>query len=346
MTILVTGAAGFIGSAVCKRLLRDGHVVAGIDSLVTTYEPQLKLARLQNVENFAQTRISSGASAVKFAFTKLDLADRVDLSKYFAELKPTRVINLAAHAGVRRSIEDPLPYIDSNIVGFTNLLECCRHYPVEHLVYASSSSVYGANTNLPFSVHNPADHPLSLYAATKRANELLAHTYSHLFKLPATGLRFFTVYGPWGRPDMALFLFTKAMLAGEHINIFNNGEHQRDFTYIDDIVDGIVKVVAKPPVGNSAWSGKQPDIGTSRAPWRIYNIGNNNPVSLLEYVAALEAALGMTAKKNMLPLQPGDVPATWSDISDLVVDVGYAAHTPVREGVAKFVAWYRDYYGV
>ena len=333
--ILVTGAAGFIGSHLSIRLLERGDEVVGLDNLNDYYDVSLKEARLARFSDHEN-----------FRFVKMDLSDREGMEKLFAEEKFDKVVNLAAQAGVRYSLENPHAYIDSNIVGFTNILEGCRHNKVKHLVYASSSSVYGANETMPFSVHDNVDHPLSLYAASKKANELMAHTYSHLYGLPTTGLRFFTVYGPWGRPDMALFLFTKAMLEGKPIDVFNHGKMQRDFTYIDDIVEGIVRVLDNTAAGNPEWSGKNPDPATSKAPWRAYNIGNSSPVELMDYIGAIEKALGMEAKKNFLPLQDGDVPATYADVEDLVRDVGYRPSTPVEEGVERFVAWYREHYQV
>ncbi len=339
MKVLVTGVAGFIGSHVALRLLARGDDVVGLDNLNDYYAVSLKEARLRRVENAACENPSG-----QFSFIKMDIADRSGTEQLFRDGKLDRVVHLAAQAGVRYSIENPHAYIDSNIVGFTNILEGCRHNKVDHLVYASSSSVYGANESLPFSVHDNIDHPLSLYAASKKANELMAHTYSHLYELPTTGLRFFTVYGPWGRPDMALFLFTRAILAGEPINVFNYGKHKRDFTYIDDIVEGIVRTLDSTANPNPHWDGKNPDPGTSAAPWRVYNIGNNNPVDLDDYIAAIEAALGMKAEKNLLPLQPGDVPDTFADVDALVEDVGYKPETDVRTGIARFVEWYKDYY--
>ncbi|MDX8408958.1 MAG: NAD-dependent epimerase [Mariprofundales bacterium] len=333
--VLVTGAAGFIGSHVCIRLLARGDTVVGLDNLNDYYDVSLKEARLARFYDHAQ-----------FRFVKTDLADRVGMETLFAEEKFDRVINLAAQAGVRYSLENPHAYIESNIVGFTNILEGCRHHDVRHLVYASSSSVYGANENMPFSVHDNVDHPLSLYAASKKANELMAHTYSHLYGLATTGLRFFTVYGPWGRPDMALFLFTRAMLENRPIDVFNHGKMQRDFTYVDDIVEGVIRVLDHTATQNTAWSGASPDPGTSKAPWRIYNIGNANPVNLMDYIAAIEKALGITAKKNFLPMQDGDVPATYADVQALIDDVGYRPNTTVEDGVARFVAWYREFYGL
>ena len=329
--LLVTGAAGFIGYHLCDRLLREGCRVVGVDDLNAYYDPRLKLARLARLEG-----------RPGFSFEKLDIADRAAVPGLFRAARPAVVVNLAAQAGVRYSLENPHAYVDANLVGFTNILEGCRHHGVRHLVYASSSSVYGANTRMPFSVHDNVDHPVSLYAATKKANELMAHTYSHLFGLPTTGLRFFTVYGPWGRPDMALFLFTRAILAGEAIKVFNHGRMRRDFTYIDDIVEGVRRVMDRVPGGDPAWSGDAPDPGTSRAPYRLYNIGNNNPVELMHLIGALEAALGRRAEKLMLPIQPGDVPATFADVDDLQCDVGFRPATPIREGVGRFVAWYRE----
>ncbi len=333
--ILVTGAAGFIGSHLCIRLLERGDEVVGLDNLNDYYEVSLKKARLARFSDHEN-----------FSLVKMDLSDREGMEALFAEEKFDKVVNLAAQAGVRYSIENPQAYIDSNIVGFTNIIEGCRHTSVKHLVYASSSSVYGANETMPFSVHDNVDHPLSLYAASKKANELMAHTYSNLFDLPTTGLRFFTVYGPWGRPDMALFLFTKAILEGKAINVFNHGKMRRDFTYVDDIVEGVIRVLDKTATANPEWTGKAPDPGTSKAPWRVYNIGNSSPVELMDYVGAIEKALGMEAKKNFMPLQDGDVPATYANVDDLVREVGYKPDTPVEEGVAKFVAWYREYYSV
>lgn len=333
MKILITGSAGFIGSALALRLLERGDTVVGIDNHNDYYDPLLKEARLARF-----------ASHSNYTHLRLDLADRKGIEACFAQHKPQRVVNLAAQAGVRYSIENPLAYIDSNIVGFAHILEGCRHHGVEHLVYASSSSVYGANTTMPFSVHHNVDHPLSLYAASKKSNELMAHTYSHLYNLPITGLRFFTVYGPWGRPDMALFKFTKAILAEERIPVFNYGKHRRDFTYVDDIVEGVIRVLDRPAIPDSTWDSTKPDAGTSTAPWRVYNIGNNSPVELMDYIAALEQALGKKAEMDLLPLQPGDVPDTYADVSDLVEQFDYKPATPVERGIANFVAWYRDYF--
>jgi UDP-glucuronate 4-epimerase len=334
-TILITGAAGFIGSALVLRLLERGDSVVGIDNHNDYYDPAIKEARL-----------ARHARHPRYTHLRIDIADRKAMEAAFAAHRPQGVVNLAAQAGVRYSIENPLAYIDSNLVGFGHILEGCRHHGIGHLVYASSSSVYGANTTMPFSVHDNVDHPLSLYAASKKANELMAHTYSHLYGLPTTGLRFFTVYGPWGRPDMALFKFTKAILAGEKIPVFNHGRHRRDFTYIDDIVEGVIRVLDKPAAPNPAWSGARPDPGTSLAPWRVYNIGNNRPVELMDYIAALEKALGRRAEMEMLPLQPGDVPDTYADVADLEREFGYKPATPVERGVAAFVDWYRGFHGL
>ena len=332
--ILVTGAAGFIGSHLSIRLLERGDEVVGLDNLNDYYAVSLKEARLARFSDHEN-----------FRFVKMELSDREGMERLFSEEKFDKVVNLAAQAGVRYSLENPHAYIDSNIVGFTNVLEGCRHNKVKHLAYASSSSVYGANETMPFSVHDNVDHPLSLYAASKKANELMAHTYSHLYDLPTTGLRFFTVYGPWGRPDMALFLFTRAILEGKPIDVFNHGNMTRDFTYIDDIVEGVIRVLDNTAEINPEWSGKKPDPGTSKSPWRVYNIGNSSPVSLMDYIGALEKALDMKAEKNFLPLQPGDVPNTYADVMDLERDVNYRPNTPVEEGVAKFVKWYLQYNG-
>ncbi|MGI0115181.1 NAD-dependent epimerase [Zooshikella sp. RANM57] len=338
MKVLVTGAAGFIGSHVSIQLLARGDEVVGLDNLNDYYDVTLKEARLAHVR--------SKPGAENFSFIKMELADKEGIEQLFATEKFDKVINLAAQAGVRYSLENPHAYVDSNIVGFMNILEGCRHHHVKHLVYASSSSVYGANENMPFSVHHNVDHPLSLYAASKKANELMAHTYSHLYRLPTTGLRFFTVYGPWGRPDMALFLFTKAILEGKTIDVFNYGKHRRDFTYVDDIVEGVIRTLDNVAQPNESWSGKQPDPGTSNAPWRVYNIGNNQPVELSTYIETLENALGKKAQMNLLPLQPGDVPDTYADVDDLVNDVGYKPNTTVETGIKRFVEWYRDFYQV
>lgn len=334
-TWLVTGVAGFIGMHTSLRLLARGDHVIGLDNLNDYYDITLKHARLARLQSFAN-----------FCFHPLDIADRDTLQALFLQVKPERVIHLAAQAGVRYSLTNPHDYIDSNLQGFTNILEGCRHNDVRHLVYASSSSVYGGNTTLPFSEHHNIDHPISLYAATKKANELMAHTYSHLFGLPTTGLRFFTVYGPWGRPDMALFLFTKAILGGEPIDIFNNGNMVRDFTFVDDIVEGVIRVADKPATSSPVFDSANPDPATSNAPYRVFNIGNNQPTPLMDYIQALESALGITAKKNCLPMQPGDVPATAANIDELVAWVGFKPNTTVQQGVARFVDWYRNYYKV
>lgn len=343
MKILVTGAAGFIGSHVCLKLLERGDDVIGLDNLNNYYSVKLKEARLERIRDFCKSTIANNTTCGDFEFVKMDLADRSVMETLFKESKFDKVINLAAQAGVRYSIENPHAYIDSNIVGFLNILEGCRHNNVQHLVYASSSSVYGANESMPFSVHDNVDHPLSLYAASKKSNELMAHTYSNLYNLPTTGLRFFTVYGPWGRPDMALFLFTKAILAGEPIKVFNYGKHRRDFTYIDDIVEGIIRTLDNTAKANDNWTGTKPDPGTSKVPWRVYNIGNQNPVELLTYIETLEKALGKTAEKQLLPLQPGDVPDTYADVQALVDDVAYKPNTSIEEGIQRFVDWYIKY---
>lgn len=335
MKVLVTGAAGFIGYSLCQRLLDRGDSVIGIDNLNDYYDVTLKEARL--------ARLTARGN---FLFQRLDLSDREGMDNLFEREGFERVVNLAAQAGVRYSIENPHAYVESNLVGFMNVLEGCRHTNVEHLVYASSSSVYGANATMPFSVHDNVDHPLSMYAATKKANELMAHTYSNLYGLPTTGLRFFTVYGPWGRPDMALFIFTRKILAGEPIDVFNYGRHRRDFTYIDDIVEGVIRVLDQTATPNLHWSGEAPDPGTSRVPYRLYNIGNHQPVALERYIAVLEEQLGRKAERNLLPLQPGDVPDTYADVTDLIADVDYEPSTPIEEGIARFVDWYRGYYGV
>jgi UDP-glucuronate 4-epimerase len=335
MRILVTGTAGFIGAALGMRLLERGDEVIGIDCLDTYYDVGLKRARLARL-----------AASPAFTDLRIRLEDRQAVAEAFRAHRPERVVNLAAQAGVRYSIENPMAYVDSNLLGFASILEGCRQNGVGHLVYASSSSVYGANTNMPFSVHHNVDHPLSLYAATKKANELMAHTYSHLYGLPTTGLRFFTVYGPWGRPDMALFKFTKAILEGRPIEVFNYGHHRRDFTYVDDIVEGVIRVLDRPAEPNAAWSGADPDSATSTAPYRLYNIGNHQPVELMRYIEVLEQCLGRTAEKTLLPLQAGDVPDTYADVEDLVRDTGYKPATPIEVGVRNFVDWYRGYYGV
>ena len=333
MKILVTGTAGFIGNHLALRLLERGDEVIGVDNLNDYYDVNLKLDRLARIKDHPN-----------FTDVRLDIADRAGMEALFKKHQPQKVVNLAAQAGVRYSLINPHAYMDSNIIGFMNILEGCRHNGVEHLVYASSSSVYGANESMPFSVHDNVDHPLSLYAASKKANELMAHTYSNLYNLPTTGLRFFTVYGPWGRPDMALLLFTKAILNGEKIDVFNYGKHRRDFTYIDDIVEGVIRTLDHNAQPNPDWSGAKPDPGTSRAPWRVYNIGNQSPVELMAYIDTLEKFLGKTAEKNLLPLQPGDVPDTFADVEALVEDVGYKPNTSIEQGIQRFVSWYRDYY--
>ncbi len=335
MKVLVTGSAGFIGAAVSERLLARGDRVIGVDNLDPYYDVELKkarLARLTSRDDFLEARV--------------DITDGASVADVFSTNRPDRVINLAAQAGVRYSLENPHAYVNTNLVGFTNILEGCRHNAVEHLVYASSSSVYGANTKLPFSVHDNVDHPVSLYAASKKANELMAHCYSHLYGLPATGLRFFTVYGPWGRPDMSLFMFTRNILAGEPIDVFNHGNHRRDFTYVDDIVEGVIRVLDKPAVPDPEWNGNAPDPATSGAAHRLYNIGNNNWVELGRYIEVLEECLGRKAKRNLLPLQPGDVPDTYADVDDLVSEFGYRPNTSIEVGVRRFVEWYKDFYGV
>jgi UDP-glucuronate 4-epimerase len=333
--ILVTGTAGFIGYHVARRLLERGDAVVGLDNLNAYYDVRLKQARLAQLKPFKA-----------FRFQKLDLVNRRGMAALFAKHRFRRVVHLAAQAGVRYSLVNPHAYTDSNVVGFLNILEGCRQAKADHLVYASTSSVYGGNTRMPFSVHDNVDHPLSLYAATKKADELMAHTYAHLYNIPCTGLRFFTVYGPWGRPDMALFLFTKAILAGKPIDVFNQGRMQRDFTYIDDIVEGVVRVLDRPAVPDPAWSGEAPNPATSSAPYRLYNIGNHQPVELLRMIALLEQALGKTAQKKFLPIQPGDVPATYADVQDLIGDVGFKPDTPLEDGIRKFVEWYRAFYKI
>ncbi len=335
MKVLITGSAGFIGSTLAIKLLERGDQVVGIDNINDYYDVNLKQARLARVKAYEG-----------FTEIKAGIEDREAMERVFSQHKPQRVVNLAAQAGVRYSLSNPHAYIESNIVGFMNVLECCRHNQVEHLVYASSSSVYGANTTMPFSVHNNVDHPLSLYAASKKSNELMAHTYSHLYQLPTTGLRFFTVYGPWGRPDMALFMFTKNILQGKPIDVFNYGNHRRDFTFIDDIVEGVTRTLDSVAIPNQRWQGDNPDTATSLAPYRLYNIGNNSPVELMHYIEVLEGCLGKKAEKNLLPLQAGDVPDTYADVQSLVNDVGYKPNTSVEVGIARFVDWYKDYYQV
>jgi UDP-glucuronate 4-epimerase len=334
MNILITGSAGFIGSHLSKKALEKGYSVIGIDNLNDYYDVSLKQARLKFLEHS------------NFTFNQVNLEDREAINDIFKLYRPSVVVNLAAQAGVRYSLENPYAYIESNILGFTNILEACRHFEVEHLLYASSSSVYGANTNMPFSVHDNVDHPVSLYAVTKKANELMAHSYSHLYGLPTTGLRFFTVYGPWGRPDMALFMFTKAILNGETIKIFNNGNMKRDFTYIDDIVESLIRLIQRKSEPNPEWSGDHPDPGTSYAPYKIYNIGNNSPVNLMDFVRAIEEKLGIEARKEYLPLQAGDVPETFANVEDLIREIGFKPQTTIKEGISNFIDWYKEYYEV
>jgi UDP-glucuronate 4-epimerase len=334
-TILVTGAAGFIGYHVSRHLLDRGDRVVALDNLSRYYDVQLKRDRLAQL-----------AGRPAFEFHQVDLVDRTALNELIASVHPQGVVHLAAQAGVRYSLVEPQVYVDTNLTGFANILECCRHEKVEHLVFASSSSVYGANTQMPFSVHQNVDHPLSLYAATKKANELMAHSYAHLFGLPCTGLRFFTVYGPWGRPDMALFGFTRAILANEPIDVFNHGRMRRDFTYVDDIAEGVIRTLDRPAKPDPGWDGAHPDPASSRAPYRLYNIGNNTPIDLLHLIETLERALGRAAVKNLLPMQPGDVPETFADVDDLVRDIGFRPATSIEEGVGRFVEWYRDYYRI
>jgi UDP-glucuronate 4-epimerase len=333
--ILVTGAAGFIGFHTARQLLSQGRVVVGLDNLNAYYDPALKLARLQELASFPE-----------FRFHKLDLADRAGVAALFAEHRFAQVVNLAAQAGVRHSLVDPHAYVDANLVGFVNILEGCRHNGCRHLLYASSSSVYGSNTHMPFSTAQNVDHPLSLYGATKKANELMAHAYAHLFAVPTTGLRFFTVYGPWGRPDMAMWLFTAAILAGKPIRLFNNGDMRRDFTYVDDVVESVVRLVEQPPADDPAWSSEHPDPATSRAPWRVFNIGNHTPVEIREVVRLIEEAVGKKAIIELAPMQPGDVPATYADVDALQQAVGFTPSTPVAVGIEKLVAWYRNYHRV
>ncbi len=331
--ILVTGAAGFIGYHVARRLLENGRQVVGLDNMNAYYDPKLKEARLAELSKLKG-----------FHFVKLDLADRAGMAAQFKDHRFPYVVHLAAQAGVRHSLIDPFAYVDANLVGFTNILEGCRHHGCRHLLYASSSSVYGANTRMPFSIHDNVDHPLSLYGASKKANELMAHAYANLFGLPTTGLRFFTVYGPWGRPDMAMWLFASAIIEGRPIKLFNHGNMRRDFTYIGDVVEAVVRLVESPPAPNPDWSGEAPDPGSSGAPWRVYNIGNNNPVEVLEVVRLLEEAIGRKAKRELLPMQPGDVPATFANVDDLTREVGFKPSTPVADGIASFVEWYRAYH--
>ncbi|MCF7954990.1 MAG: NAD-dependent epimerase [Phycisphaerae bacterium] len=350
MKILVTGTAGFIGSFLAERLIARGDEVVGLDSINDYYDVNVKYGRLERagIEKYEldYNRMIQSIIHPNYKFIQLKLEDSVNIDALFKAEKFDKVCNLAAQAGVRYSLINPQAYVNANIVGFVNILEACRHNDIEHLAYASSSSVYGLNESMPFSTSDNIDHPVSLYAASKKSNELMAHTYSHLFGLPTTGLRFFTVYGPWGRPDMALFLFTKAILEGKPIDVFNHGKMKRDFTYVDDIVEGVIRVIDNPPNGNPDWSGAKPDPSCSKAPYKVYNIGNSSPVLLMDFIAAIENAIGKKAEKNMMPLQPGDVPATWADVTDLVEDLGYKPDTSIEEGVGKFVKWYREFYNI
>ena len=350
MKILITGTAGFIGSHLAKRLINRGDEVVGLDSINDYYDVNVKYGRLErggiSRDDIEYNKVIQSSEFENYKFVKLNLEDRENLHQLFETEKFDKVCNLAAQAGVRYSITNPYAYIDSNIVGFVNILEGCRHFGVSHLAYASSSSVYGLNENTPFSTSHNVDHPISLYAASKKSNELMSHTYSHLYGLPTTGLRFFTVYGPWGRPDMALFIFTKAILEDRPIDVFNNGDMQRDFTYIDDIVEGVVRVIDNPPAGNPEWKGMNPDTGSSKAPYKIYNIGNNNPVQLMDFIGEIEKALGKKAKKNFHPLQAGDVPATYADVTDLIKNLNYKPDTSIRTGIQNFVKWYREFFKV
>ena len=350
MKILVTGTAGFIGSFLALRLLERGDEVIGLDCINDYYDVKIKYGRLKNAgisqEKISYNTLIQSEKYPNYRFINLKLEDRENLFALFKNEKFDKVCNLAAQAGVRYSLVNPYAYIDSNIVGFVNILEACRHYNIKHLAYASSSSVYGLNEGMPFSTSDNVDHPISLYAASKKSNELMAHTYSYLFNLPTTGLRFFTVYGPWGRPDMALFLFTKAILEDKAIDVFNNGEMLRDFTYIDDIVEGVVRVIDNIPTPNPQWNGKNPDPHSSKAPYKIYNIGNNNPVKLMDFIEAIEKEVGKTAQKNMLPLQPGDVPATYANVNDLVSELDYKPNTSIQTGIKNFVKWYREFFAI
>lgn len=350
MKILVTGTAGFIGYHVAQRLIARGDEVVGLDSINDYYDPRVKYGRLSNTgiekEYIEYNELITSRTSENYRFIQLNLEDKPNIDKLFAEQKFDKVCHLAAQAGVRYSLVNPQAYVDSNIVGFVNILERCRHTNVAHLAYASSSSVYGLNETMPFSTRDNVDHPVSLYAASKKSNELMAHTYSHLFGLPTTGLRFFTVYGPWGRPDMALFLFTKAILEDRPIDVFNYGKMRRDFTYVDDIVEGIIRVIDHPPQGNPQWTGTAPDPSCSKAPYKVYNIGNSSPVELMDFIEAIEKTLGKKAQKNMLPIQPGDVPATWADVSDLVEDLEYQPNTSIQDGVERFITWYKGFYNI
>ncbi len=350
MKILVTGTAGFIGYHLAQRLIARGDEVMGLDSVNDYYDPAVKYARLAQTgiakESIGYNQLVGSSKHDNYRFIQLNLEDKPNIDALFASHGFDKVCNLAAQAGVRYSLINPHAYIQSNILGFVNILEACRHHDIRHLAYASSSSVYGLNEAMPFSTRDNVDHPVSLYAASKKSNELMAHTYSHLFALPTTGLRFFTVYGPWGRPDMALFLFTKAILENKPIDVYNYGRMQRDFTYVDDIVEGVIRVIDHPPAGNPDWTGKTPDPSCSKAPYKVYNIGNSSPVKLMEFIEAIEQALGKTAQKNMLPIQPGDVPATWADVSDLVDDLDYQPGTSIQDGVSRFIGWYKDFYRI
>lgn len=350
MKILITGTAGFIGFHLAKKLLERGDEIIGLDSINDYYDIRVKYGRLEMTgipkDKIEYNQLVKSTVYPNYSFIKLNLEDKENLEKLFIDQKFDKVINLAAQAGVRYSLTNPDAYIDANIVGFLNILECCRHYQIKHLTYASSSSVYGLNESQPFSTKDNVDHPISLYAASKKSNELMAHTYSHLFKVPTTGLRFFTVYGPWGRPDMALFLFTKAILENRPIDVFNYGKMQRDFTYVDDIVEGVTRVNDNPPKENPDWNANTDDASVSSAPYKIYNIGNNNPVKLMDFISAIEKKLGITAEKNMLPIQAGDVPSTYADVSDLICDLGYKPETTIQEGIDQFVDWYRDFFKI
>lgn len=350
MKILVTGTAGFIGSFLAKRLLERGDEVVGLDCINDYYDVRIKYGRLAEAgitqDSIAENALVQSSKYPNYRFIQLKLEDRENLFKLFENEKFDKVCNLAAQAGVRYSLVNPYAYVESNIIGFVNILETCRQFGIKHLAYASSSSVYGLNEKMPFSTSDNVDHPISLYAASKKSNELMAHTYSYLFNLPTTGLRFFTVYGPWGRPDMALFLFTKAILEGRAIDVFNHGQMLRDFTYVDDIVEGVVRVIDHNAESDSKWNGKAPNPHSSKAPYKIYNIGNNNPIKLMDFIEAIEKELGMVAKKNMLPLQPGDVPATYANVEDLVSDLGYKPNTSIQEGIKNFIQWYREFYKV
>ena len=350
MKILVTGTAGFIGYHLAQRLIARGDEVVGLDNINDYYDPSVKYGRLAGTgidkDLIEYNKLVSSSTFDNYQFIQMNLEDKDNLNALFAGQNFDKVCNLAAQAGVRYSLINPQAYIDANIVGFINILEACRHNGIAHLAYASSSSVYGLNESMPFSTSDNVDHPVSLYAASKKSNELMAHTYSHLFGLPTTGLRFFTVYGPWGRPDMALFLFTKAILEDKPIDVFNHGKMRRDFTYVDDIVEGIIRVIDHPPKGNPDWTGKKPDPSCSKAPYKVYNIGNSSPVELMDFIEAIEKALGKEAQKNMLPIQPGDVPATWADVTDLVEDLNYQPNTSIQDGVERFIAWYKEFYNV